>query len=328
MLAIASLPRRAAAETSPIDLVWSAPEGCPESSAVRRRIELLVHGAPNGRTHAEATVEKTADGRFRLVAAIRTNEIEEARSIDAASCVALAEAFAVVVAFMVDASNEAGRADVDEAGPMPAPPPDDVPSVERDAASKATTPVAEPPKAPAPEHAAERQKVQVALALGGSVVTGPMPDVTSGVVASAAVRLARFRVGAIGSVSLPRTAHLAPTAGISFDMLDAGAFGAYLVPLGAVAIGPAVSVEATYVHVRGFGIRTPFTSSGTWLTGAVGARFEARLSAWLGLFARPDVLVPVGAPSFTLPTRTEGVRLYDPPPVALRLSLGAEFVLP
>lgn len=331
--AIATTPRRAVAETAPLplELRWDAPEGCPSSSFVRRRIEQIVRGPQTAPTRAEAKVEGGAHGRLKVTLIVRTGDVEEHRTVEAASCSALAEAFAVVVAYVIDPSSDAAR--IDEAGsaeelfgpqgpgaplaPAEAPPSAAPPNVGQ--AEKTPRPHAPPSGPPA---------TQFAFGLGASVASGPLPQASTGVVATAALRLHRLRVGALGTISSRQRQYFDGPAGASFDMIDVGAFAGYMVPLGVFALGPCANIEATYVQLQGFGIRRPWTSSGGWLTAVLGARVEARVARWLGLYARTDLLLPVGAPSFILATRNDDVRLHDPAALALRMSLGAEFVIP
>jgi hypothetical protein len=329
-VALAGIPGRALAETAPpsLELVWNAPEGCPPVSFIRRRIEQIVRGPETAPTRAEATVKSGADGRFHVVVVMRTADGEESRTLDADSCSALAEAVAVVVAFMIDPSSDSAR--IDE--PEPAPP---TVNPENVGPAREMPPSTTPPKADHPGKASRPARgaptgppLALAFGLGGSVASGPLPEIIPGIVASAAIRLARFRVGALGTVSFRQRPHFDHTAGASFDMIEAGAFAGYLVPLGVFALGPCANLEATYVHVRSFGIRRPWESSIAWVTAVLGARVEARVTRWLGVFARSDLLLPIEAPAFILATRNDGLLLHEPAPVALRLSLGAEFVLP
>jgi hypothetical protein len=321
---IVSMPRRAMADVEPLplELMWDAPAGCPDTSFVRRRIEQLVHESPAASTHATAKIDSAADGRFHLVLTVHAGNLDETRTIDAASCSALADAFAVVVALAIDASHEAARVEGSPTGQEPAPDRERLPSTTPPTAVHPVQKESLAPRRPTPP------ATHLALGLGGSVVSGPLPQVSPGIVASAALRLSRFRVGVLGTRSFRQSPYFDRTAGASFDMIDVGAFGGYLVPLGIVAVGPYASFEATYVRYQGFGIRKPGVSSRTWPTAVLGGRVEVGVTRRVGLFARADVLLPIGAPTFTLATTGDRVSLHDPSGLAARFSLGAEIVLP
>lgn len=156
-----------------------------------------------------------------------------------------------------------------------------------------------------------------------------LPDVSIGFGLSAALRLTRFRIGLLGALSLQQNPAFSKRAGVSFDMVEAGAWSAYVIPFGnVVGIGPSAGIEATYVHVRAFGIRAPEEHSIGWPTLSVGSRFEARLTHWLGLVGCADLLFSVGAPEFSLTAVDEAIPLHRPNVPSLRLSAGAEIVLP
>jgi hypothetical protein len=332
MGAIASMTRTANAEPTPLplELVWEAPEGCPDSVVVRRRIERALSGpltVPNTAL-ARGKIEKADDGRFHLTMTVRARDVEDARTIDAASCVPLAEAFAVVVALAIDPTKDADAPDERLAAETPthapvAPAPVAPSTASRPVVGRATG------ESPAPRSApASRWAPHVAFGLGGSVAWGALPEVSPGLAASVAARIGRFRVGALGTLSMRQNARFGGNAGASLDMVEVGVFGAYMVPLGVFAIGPSANIEATYVRARGFGIQTPSTGSAMWPAGVLGARMEARVARWLGLFARADLLFPIDAPRLAVATPSEVVRVFYPPAVYPRLSLGAEVVFP
>ncbi len=327
MGAFASMTRAANAEPTPLplELAWEAPEGCPDSAVVRRRIERALSGpltVPNTAL-ARGKIEKADDGRFHLTMTVSTRDVEDARTIDAASCVPLAEAFAVVVALAIDPTKDADGPEERVAMETPLHAPAAPSAAARPVVDQATR------ESPAPRSApASRLAPHVAFGLGGSVAWGALPEVSPGLVASVAVRIGRFRVGALETLSMRQNARFGGDAGASLDMVEVGAFGAYMVPFGVFAVGPSANIEATYVRARGFGIQTPSTGSAMWPTGVLGARMEARVARWLGLFTRGDLLFPIDAPRLAVATPSEVVRVHYPPTVSPRLSLGAEVVFP
>lgn len=297
----------------PLDLTWDVPAGCPDASTVERRVQQILQGPPPSDTRvvAIATIRSVGPERFQLSLSLRTADVEETRTIDAATCSALSEASAVVIALAIDPSR-------DTASPPPAAPPAAPPP---------------PPALPAPPPARPRALRFLAFGLGGVLGSGTLPSVGAGVTASGALRLQRFRAGVLATLWFRQHPVFDATsgAGASFDMVELGAFGGYLVPIGRFAVGPALDLEATYLRVEGTGIRAPRASWSSWPTVVLGARGEARLTPWLGLFARADMVLAIDPPSFTLGSGGAGgggQTLHEPAFVAARLTLGTEIVLP
>ncbi len=332
------VPRRAAAEAAafPLELAWNAPEGCPGASFVSGRVEHILRGSrvePTG-VAARGTIEKTTDGRFRLSLVLRTGDVAETRELAARTCPALAQAAAVVIALFLDPHQ-------DDPGVDAEPPEQPAPSDEPDGTTSPAPP--DPPRPPRPpltraprpsstkassSTAPSVPPVRVAAGVGGALGSGVLPDVGGGIVLSTTIRAGRFRAGVTGTYWLRQSPTFRSQAGASFEMLEAGAFGAYLFPVGPVAIGPSVSAEVHHVRVEGFGIREPWARSTWWPAAGIGARFEAHLTTWLSVFARADAVVPIAAPTFTLATTSDAVRVHEPGPVASRATVGAEIVFP
>lgn len=307
----------ARAERPTLSLTWEAPPECPARSDVLHRVEQILRGS-----RAEATVDvtanaaKTADGRFEVALTVRTDGLAETKTMAASTCAALAEASAVVIALAVHPS-EATPTETEMPASAAAPssaPPDPVPAARMAEA-----------RAPNDERALPWT---MALGLGPSFSAAALPEASAGFVASADVRVERFRFGILGTLSARQRPRFDASAGASVDMVEAGVFGAYLAPLGPIALGPAANVEATYVRVEGFGIQAPESASSVWPTFVLGARLEAPLGRHFGLFARADALLAPTAPPITLQTISGPMTLHDPSVVAPRLSFGAEIVLP
>jgi hypothetical protein len=326
ILGVAGVARADAGSAVPFDLTWEAPAGCPDASFVRRRVEQIVRGPPLDHTVvvAKAKVEVMADQRLQLVLTLRTGDVEETKTVAAPSCSALAQATATIIALAIETSADSGDAKP-AAVPPPPPPPPPRAEPERKPVTPApvpAAPVALPPgPSPHPRDFAPGAFV--------SIERGTLPESSVAFGVSAALRLQRFRVGVLGSIALQQSSSFSRTAGASFDMMQAGGWGAYVVPLGSVVgVGPSASVEATRVHARAFGIREPKERSAVWPTLAFGGRLEAKIARPIRLFARAEVLFPVGAPQFSLATVEEPLRLHQPSTPSLRLSLGVEIVIP
>ncbi len=330
---------RSASADLPLVLDWQAPAACPDASFVIRRVEKIRHGAKRdvGTVIVHARIERRSPERFELVLTVRANGAEETRSVAASSCMALAEASAVVIALAIDASREAAAEITPPPPSAPEPveskepeaPPASAPPLRGDGASS-QKPLREMRETQELTPAAPVSSRRFSFALGAFVSSGILPLPSAGVLGAGSLRIDRFRAGLVGTVSFRQRPIFGNTAGASFDMIGAGAYGAYLVSLGPLAIGPAAGLEANFVRVEGYGIKTPQASRAVWPTAVFGARAELRISRYLGLFALADLAFSLGAPRFTLLTSDEGndVRLHEPALAAPRLGAGLEIVVP
>ncbi|MEA2752101.1 MAG: hypothetical protein QOI41_6244 [Myxococcales bacterium] len=331
MLAVIAASARAGAQTPapatklPIDLSWQAPPECPEASAIVQRVEQILAGPPPSSTIVTATaiVERLPSGRFSLTLAIRTGNVEETRTVDAASCVAVAQVTAVVIALAMDPSRphetDGGETHIDASAPSPSAPSPSPPSP--------SPPSPSPPAAPRATSAAAPR---AAFGVGGVVELGTLPQIGGGVAASVALRLARVRLGIRGALwARQHPIFDEPSgAGASFGMMQVGAWGAYVLPVGAFAFGPAAEVGASITRVEGFGIKDPHAAWSAWPTLALGGRGELGISRVIGLYAQADAVFPFARPTFTLGTSGSAVELHQPAWVAGRFGVGAEIVLP
>jgi hypothetical protein len=338
----------------PLELDWDAPKECPKSSYVLRRVEQILQrdsrdssaAVGNGEHPARAGVNATAKvaraggRRYEMALTVRSGGFEETKTISTSSCGGLAEAAAVIVSLAIRSSDgtapsseppppapsdpaplsptsppptiEPARSEGPAASLSPAPSPSSRTSIPQDASGDSPTP----------------KDTTLAIDLGGSIVSGVLPSAAPGLDATVALRVARLRAGLLGTLSFRRTSAFGETARASFDMVGAGAFIGYLLPIGVFALGPSADLEATFVRAEGHGIRTPFSSTAVWPSASVGARAEMRLTRRFGAFARTDLVFPLGAPRFTLVTAGDAVVVHEPALVAPRLSLGIEIVVP
>jgi hypothetical protein len=110
---LATQPATAWAAPQPeIDLRWEAPQGCPQESDVRDRIQnLLGSTRQTSPLRAEGTITKTERG-FRLDLVVHVRDLAGPRTIESGACEELAGAAAVEIALLVhsgEAPSEPGR---------------------------------------------------------------------------------------------------------------------------------------------------------------------------------------------------------------------------
>ncbi len=95
------LSTRVAAEPRQVDLRWDAPQGCPQESDVRGRIQKILgtdrHDTP---FRADGAITRV-DGRFRLELVLHVGDVTGTRSLAAKSCDDLAGAAAVEIGLLV-----------------------------------------------------------------------------------------------------------------------------------------------------------------------------------------------------------------------------------
>lgn len=285
------------------------------------RVEEILKGPPLSpmTVRADGAVRRSSSTRFELELTIQAGDDEDQRHIDASSCSALAEASAVVIALAIDRARTSGPSSSDAGTAASAPPP-------VDSAVSTSSPS---PKAPALAAKTE-EPVRLAVALSPALDVGTLPKAAGGLILDAGLRVRRFRFGVDGSAWLPQDVEFEPVthAGATFTMLTVGGWAAYMLPAGPISLGPAVGVDATFVHLEGFGIRAPVASWTSWPTVVLGARAEARLTRWLGLTARVALTLPIDPPTFTLGSSSTAVSLHEPSVISGRFSVGPEFVFP
>lgn len=340
VFSVATATRADAGDMLPFELAWDAPASCPDVSFVRHRVEQIVRAPPMERTVVvgNAKIDAAAGGGFRLVLTLRTGDVEETKTITAASCSSLAQATATILALAIEspaspAGSEhrvvppTGRAELERGAPSAPSAP--LPQ-EPERAAVVNSPAPSPrPSSTAPTSVPPQPSWSVAPGAFMSIDTATLPAVAAGFGLSAALRLHRFRVGVLGTFSLPQSSSFSKTARVSFDRIEGGAWGAYVVPLGnGVSLGPSAELGATFVRVQGFGLRAPRETWTVWPSIATGGRLEAHVTRWLSFVARAELLFHVGAPRFSLATVEEPLRLHDPGSPAVRLSAGAEIVIP
>jgi hypothetical protein len=104
-----------------IDLRWEAPQGCPQESDVRNRIQkILGSGRHDSPLRAEGTITRI-DGRFQLELVVHVGDVAGTRSIAAKSCEDLAGAAAVEIGLLVHSVEAASKPD--QTGTLPSTPP-------------------------------------------------------------------------------------------------------------------------------------------------------------------------------------------------------------
>ena len=97
---------------SPVELVWTAPENCPQQVDVQRQLMTLT-GQPNGASstsplRVNGTIEPLGE-RYRLTLSIERSTNHGTREVESEDCKSLGKAAAVIVGLLVQKERLLGR---------------------------------------------------------------------------------------------------------------------------------------------------------------------------------------------------------------------------
>lgn len=309
-------------------LSWDAPSGCPSGDSVRA---AAVRNAPPAAVPLEADAVVSHRDRWTVTLRTRRPDASGERVLEAASCNALADATAVILALALVppgqavtpspalvAANVTANATPEPSGQpanpaaAPAPVATKAPEEDRATSSSPANPAKPGPSGPP------------AIALGAFASTDAMtlPTVALGGGGSLAWTPGSLRIEASASVFAGQSQTIdASTAGARFSMTSLGAGACYTLLHGALELAPCGGGSMHWVSAEGFGATANYDATSRWAAVDGGLLARAPLTSWLALRARADGLVPLGRPSFEV--ENEGV-VHKPPPFGIRAALGAE----
>ncbi|HEY3252300.1 MAG TPA: hypothetical protein VGJ91_00040 [Polyangiaceae bacterium] len=350
--------RAGAQATAPIDLQWTALEGCPTAASVLARVRKIAGAtrATANTLRAEATVTQPSDGLFRLRLEIRYGNLAAVRNIEGKSCKDLAGAAAVALALLLSSDEPLSERDL--AGTSPATtgsgtsgavgtsgPPAGTPEPDKAAApNPASQPPTQPPTQPTPvpappsvDSGPPRRWHVLLLAPLGSLGFGPMTQVSRGLGAGAGFSFDRWRFAAEGKLWASQhetISHVGQAYDVELNRFSATARGCRAVLGASIELAPCAVVSVHHLSARGSGPN--FVSSGTstvtWAAVGIGAQTRLLITPWLGVLAAVDGELQlsrpeVGAsppPESQLPISDQVVRLA---PAAATLTVGLEWIL-
>lgn len=312
---IAAIGRAPAEAASP--LRWSAPDECPDAVAVEERIVRLVGGAPaTDGVVLDARVTRLPDGRGHALT-MRTGAGATAheRTVTAATCDALADVAALVVAVTtepVDTAEHVALADIAPAVVAPLESTPDETAV-RGSSTRATL-----PRAPTPRRSRSRVEVTLRPRLAASI--GALPGATAGGDLGLSVGDARVRGELVAGYWLPRRTGAGERAlRVSLGTVSPRVCGSLPQPrVGVVAcVGPELGV------MRGEG--NGATRRPTWIALALEIGARIRVRGRVSLWTSAGVAAPLRFPVFRV--REGGgdtVELFRPAAATGRLLVGVE----
>lgn len=260
-----------------VDLEWSAPPGCPDADAVHRRIELMADPEVDYRAEGrvDAKVTRTGDG-WSLRLEMRFPEGRANRELEGASCEAVTDAAALIIAVMLD--PESVLEVIEEAVAEPVPPV-----------------VPEPVGDPVPEEPKPKQRRVWGLL--GAMANGSfaaLPAFGFAVTGAAGIGGRWFRAEAVGTYELPRTETVAqPGAGARTDLWALGARGCGVPGPMFLRVPICAGFEFGVVRARGVGLQTPRTARVFHAQATIGTALVYFPIHHLGLRLGADLVVPL-----------------------------------
>ena len=304
LVASIAMGRAAAAQASePEFIAWSAPAGCPDAAHVRADVTRLG-GEPSD--SARATVIVVSRGaRWIASIAIEANGASHTREVEAATCSAVTDAAALILAIAFRPT----RALTPMRTPTPTP-----------------TLTLTPSRAESPPTALAA-RAPFAAGLAATAFSGPLPSAAPGASAWLAVLPGRFRFELAGYVTTAQSASL-PGSSIGADFrLFAGAARACanVIASDRFALAPCAGIEAARITATGFGMAAARSIDELRAAGSFGALATWAFERAFALRLELDGVVPTARPRFVV-DGDDGppISLHRPAAVWGRLLLGAE----
>ncbi|WP_437832915.1 hypothetical protein [Sorangium sp. So ce1153] len=331
----------ARADDRPFALRWMAPADCPSGAAVEAEITRLLGDqgpASNGTLRAAGTVTPVGTG-FVLSIEMSRDGWRSARTVRGATCRALADAGALMVAMAIDPevaarSDSPATGDRSSAGARLADPAPEPPAAA--ARTAAPTPPRVPSRSAPPARGRERPTDGAAegaplfrIGVGGIGDLGTMQHLGSAIEpwAGVVVGPARLEVGASFWARNTAASAARPRSGGTIGLVAGSLAACALLPPLARAVRPRFEVglpcagfELGRMHAEGYGVSDPDEGNGLWAALRGGAAAAWVVAPWVRLRLRLEAVVPLKHPRFVL----EGVGEVHEPSVAARAALGLE----
>ncbi|HET7539139.1 MAG TPA: hypothetical protein VFK05_04685 [Polyangiaceae bacterium] len=361
---IALSGRASAQGAAPIELKWSALEGCPSEDSVLARVRKIAGTtrATANTLRAEASVTQASDGLFRLRLEIHYGNLAAVRNIEGKSCKDLAGATAVALALLL--SSEEPLSEGDLAGTSPtstgsasasaaaasgvtanSQASEKPTAAQKDAATtsppNSTTPADSSSNTePEPEPGPPRRWHVLLMAPLGSLSFGPMGQVSSGLGGGVGYSFDRWRFLAEGRYWAPQhetTTNLGYEYDVEMKRFTVGARGCRAIFGERFEFAPCALMSVHHLSARGSGHSlVPGTDAVTWAAVGIGAQSRFLITPWLGVVAALDGEVEFARPevSVSLPPAGTGEATPEPTPVvverlapvAATLTIGAQWI--
>jgi hypothetical protein len=259
------LPRRADAdESSPVSLSWTAPVECPDAAYVHGTIRRLLttSAASTADQPVLATATVTRGGNvWRAEIVTETRGVTRRRALEGATCQAVADASALVLAMLVNPEKVSAHHAHEDSEP------------EVRAVRKPENPPPSPPPAPPPPMRTLFGTVEV---LGGMDV-GTMPSVGAGAGIGLGAVWSAWRMEMLGLAQPYETVSVSsvPGVGARFRIARSGPRGCYALFDGPIALRPCAGAELVWMRANGTGLGRPAQNETMWgeVVAGVGVRW-------------------------------------------------------
>lgn len=286
-LAALLLAGSANAQSSTMELAWNAPAECPSRDAVLAEIARTLGHPPAGQaTTVRADVTRDEEGLWHASVRIEAGPARSERTLDAATCPAVASAAALILAVAAE-------------GGLPSEPP--LPPEPARASREQSAPAAPSPAPPPPTSS------KLLVDAGAVLDEKTMPSLAGGAELAVGWRFAtgtwRPRAFVRGAFFPAQSTFLAnrPTEGGSFRLLTASGQACLEYATGRLEVGPCVGGELDSMSATGIGPGSS-SGSGAWVALLGSALGGWRLTRELAIVARVDAAVPLARPSFVAQT--------------------------
>jgi hypothetical protein len=263
-------------EAAPLELDWEAPPGCLDRDAARAAIQdVLGTTAITGHPVVRVRIAETHAGRFGADIWMYDAAGGGERSFEGASCLQVAQATALIVAFVLQ-SNQAASSPAEHRARKPA----SVLDQKNDGSSAG---------------------VSIALGARANGDLGSLPHAAPGGAVVLALFYGRLRAEADASAFVPQSSYNGPVTGSGgeFALYVGGVRGCFdLLPASARAwdLGPCAAAEAGMVTGRGIGIRSSGSTRVFWGAGLLGLSLLYLEALPIGLGMLAEAGVPVHRP--------------------------------
>ena len=265
---------------SPLDLLWSAPAGCPDGDAIKSEVLRLAGTGTRNSRHLKARASIRPDGETGWTLALATDldGVPGERTLSGQSCQSLSDAATVMLALILNP---------------------DVVLPERPVAPSAAAPAvrASPPNAPK----AGPSPLWLVGAHAG-LQSGVLKNLSPSFALTLGVALGRASLRLVPSFAPPQDVWVQgkPGRGGRLWSASAAASGCWTAWRGWVELAPCLGVDVVRLQGRGLGVAKPQDSTVYWSSAELALTIAVPLGSTVNLALSGVGLVPFSRPSLYL----------------------------
>jgi hypothetical protein len=307
------------AQEDTLDIVWSAPAGCPSKDQLIDRVRAITGTAALGdpRLQVEIVVQRGVTSEFSALLHTDIGGVEGTRELSGASCEEVTDAAALVLALLLKPPEATALAPAPEATVMPTP------------EERAPTPLAPVERAePAPRRkdaapVVSEWTLRALVRAGAGAGIGSLPGVAGIAVLHAGVSAGWAALEVRAGYGLPKSANVAGSPGIGgrFSVIEGGTLVCVRPSLFDWRFDSCAGLALSKMAGQGQGATE--TSGGSAVIGAALLEQAVARRLWENLALRLSVeaQAPVARPRFSIEGAGE---IHRPAALAWRAILSAE----